>query len=59
MASMTLLIDLSTSSDDNIKIEKRVSYKLTIIHKSIISKTLAVEMDDVRTVNIAAEEIGV
>ena len=59
MAAPTTSIDLSTPSGDSIKIEERASHELTTIRGPVVSKTLDVEVDDVRTVSIAAEGIGV
>lgn len=59
MAAPTTSIDLFTPSGDNIKIEERASHELTTIRGPVVSKTFAVDVDDVRTVSIAAEGIRV
>ena len=59
MAAPTTSIDLSTPSGDSIKIEERAPHELTTIRGPVVSNTFVVDVDDVRTVSIAAEGIGV
>lgn len=59
MAAPTTSIDLFTPSGDSIKIEERAPQELTTIRGPVISKSFAVDVDDVRTVSIAADGIGV
>jgi len=59
VAAPTTSIDLSTASGDSIKIEERPSHELVTIRGPVVSKTLTVDVDDVRCVSIAAEGIRV
>ena len=59
MAAPTTSIDLSSPSGDNIKIEERAPHELTTIRGPVVSNTFAVDVNDVRTLSIAADGIGV
>jgi methylthioribose-1-phosphate isomerase len=59
VAAPTTSIDLSTPSGEDIKIEQRPPHELVTIRGPVVSKTLDVDLGDVRTVSIAAEGIGV
>jgi len=59
VAAPTTSIDLKTLSGDDIKIEERLPHELTTIRGPVVSKTLEIDANDIRTVSIAADGIGV
>jgi methylthioribose-1-phosphate isomerase len=59
VAAPTTSIDLNTPSGDSINIEQRPAHELVTIRGPVVSKGMKVDVDDVRTVSIAADGIGV
>jgi methylthioribose-1-phosphate isomerase len=57
VAAPTTSIDLKTLSGENIKIEERAPNEVVTIRGPVVSNGM--EIDNVRTVSIAAEGIGV
>jgi methylthioribose-1-phosphate isomerase len=59
VAAPTTSIDLSTPSGESIKIEERPPHELVTIRGPVASNTRSVDVNDIRTVSIAAEGIEV
>jgi methylthioribose-1-phosphate isomerase len=59
VAAPTTSIDFSTLSGEDIKIEERPANELVTIQGPVIDKLGEKILDDVRTVSIAADGIGV
>ena len=59
VAAPTTSIDLSTLSGEDIKIEERQANELVTIQGPVVDKLGEKNVDDVRTVSIAADGIGV
>jgi methylthioribose-1-phosphate isomerase len=59
VAAPTTSIDLKTPSGDSIKIEERPPHELLTIRGPVVNNTKDVDVEDIRTVSIAADGIGV
>ena len=59
VAAPTTSIDLNTLSGENITIEERAPHELITIRGPVVVKEMDIDVEDVRTVSIAAEGIGV
>jgi methylthioribose-1-phosphate isomerase len=59
VAAPTTSIDLNTPSGDRIKIEQRPAHELVTIRGPVVSNDVKINVDDIRTVSIAADGIGV
>jgi methylthioribose-1-phosphate isomerase len=59
VAAPTTSIDLNTPSGNFINIEQRPSHELVTIRGPVVNQALKVNVNDVRTVSIAADGIGV
>jgi methylthioribose-1-phosphate isomerase len=59
VAAPTTSIDLNTVSGECINIEQRPSHELVTIRGPVVNQALEVNVNDVRTVSIAADGIGV
>lgn len=59
VAAPTTSIDLNTPSGIGIEIEERPAHELVTIRGPVVSKNKEIVKEDVRTVSIAAEGIGV
>lgn len=59
VAAPTTSIDLSTPSGESIKIEERPPHELVTIRGPVVSKGLEFDIENIRTVSIAADGIGV
>jgi len=59
VAAPTTSIDLNTPSGENIRIEERPHHELVTVRGPVVSKEMEINVEDIRTVSIAADGIGV